>query len=177
MNLKIKLDQGKVKTLTKGLLQIDGRVVTRQDIKVRTVSHASWFSKLAVHFVPVKKAVEATIEFRVLEGDFYGKIKAHTTSMPQKMLLYHSNRGGVVTSDGGGTIQLWRPIVTVSLHDMLLLTITQVGNDGAAQRPIIKKKRVIDFMPKLYDADKNETYCGAVKFHVKVTWSLIDLSY
>ncbi|GJN31120.1 hypothetical protein PR202_gb19479 [Eleusine coracana subsp. coracana] len=168
VDLKIKGERGQDKLLFRRLLEIDGRVVTRQNIEVRSVSRPSRLSIVEVEYAVVKKAMEATIEFQILKGDFFGKITAHTTSIPNKMLLYNSKRGGVVTSEDNGTIQLWRRVIAVSLNEMLIFNI-EVSNGPAAA-----STREISFTPQLNDADEEEFFCGGVEFQVKVTWSVID---
>ncbi|GJN01580.1 hypothetical protein PR202_ga18857 [Eleusine coracana subsp. coracana] len=124
----IKGERGQDKPLSKRLLEIDGRVATRQNIEVRSVSRDSRLSTVQVEYAVVKKAVEATVEFQVLHGDFRGEITAHTTSILHRIVLHDSSAGVMATCDSG-IIQLWRRVISVCLHETLILTII-VSRDG-----------------------------------------------
>lgn len=163
----IKGERGQDKQLSKRLLEIDGRVATRQEIQVRSISRDSRLSTVQVEYAVVKKAMEATVEFQVLEGDFHGEITAHTTSILHRIVIHDSSADGVATTCDSGLIQLLRPVISVCLHEALIFTITvsRAGNDVTAA-----STRVIEFAPSLNGADEDVISCGAVKLRVKVTY-------
>uniref|UniRef100_A0ACD5YXH7 Uncharacterized protein n=1 Tax=Avena sativa TaxID=4498 RepID=A0ACD5YXH7_AVESA len=65
------------KQFSKGLITIDGRVLSREkDVVVTSETLDSFLSTLVVRFATVLKAVEATFEINLIEGSFDGKITA-----------------------------------------------------------------------------------------------------
>ncbi|GJN01579.1 hypothetical protein PR202_ga18856 [Eleusine coracana subsp. coracana] len=175
VDLKIKHEQGKFRQLlSKGLLQNDGRVVTRQEIEVKSVSHASWFSTVKVEYTAVKTAVEATVEFQAFQGNFCGEIAAHTSSIINRIVLHDSNNAGdMATCDASGIIHLRRRVIAVCLNEMLIFTIVTRLDTAATAA----STRMIQFVPSLNGANEHVIHCGAVKLRVKVTWSVIDRFY
>ncbi|CAL5070325.1 unnamed protein product [Urochloa decumbens] len=164
-DLKIKGERGQDKLLSRGLLQIDGRILCiREDIKVRGVTCASRLSTVEVNYVVVKSAVEATIEIQVPHGKFYGEITAHTTSILHRIVLYDSKAGGVAMSDNSGAIQLWCRVIAVCLNEKLMLTVDTEASNGI---------QTIQFIPSLNGANQHVIYCGATKLCLKVTWLVI----
>ncbi|XP_037456079.1 uncharacterized protein LOC119326544 [Triticum dicoccoides] len=172
VDLKIKDDQGKKdQELSKGLCVIDGILmggeehghVGREDLDSR-------LSTVEVKFAVVKLAVEATLEIKVLKGDFYGEITACTSRIQDRLVLHDSKAGGVIC-DGTGMLQLWRRVVTVGMKDMLLLTVATQASDVATA----SATRTINFTPHVNGAEEDEITCGAVKMLIKVNWSLFQL--
>ena len=172
VDLKIKDDQGKKdQELSKGLCVIDGILmggeehghVGREDLDSR-------LSTVEVKFAVVKLAVEATLEIKVLKGDFYGEMTACTSRIQDRLVLHDSKAGGVIC-DGTGMLQLWRRVVTVGMKDMLLLTVATQASDVATA----SATRTINFTPHVNGAEEDEITCGAVKMLIKVNWSLFEL--
>ena len=121
VDLKIKGARGQDKQLSKGLLEIDGRKLTRLETnEVMQVTCASRLSTVEVKFTVVKRAVEATVEIHVLWGYFHGQISAHTSSILDEFVLF---KGETVFAIGSRIIPLWRRVVNVCLTEKLIFTI------------------------------------------------------
>lgn len=79
---------------------MDKSIVESEDLATR-------LSTMEVKYAVVHEAVEATISIEVTEGEFYGKITACTTIIPNHLVLHDSIAAGVVmNSNGKGVIQL-----------------------------------------------------------------------
>ena len=154
------------KRFSKGLLSIDGRVLSRREmVQVGSKTLDSWLSTVEVRYATVRGAVESTVEFKVLEGDFYGNITTGMTGIQQRIVLHDSRADGAVTCDGSGIIKLRRRVMTVCVERMLIFTIVNQAGDAV---------RTIEFTPFRTGREKVQISCGAAKFEVKVTWSLMD---
>ncbi|XP_062229093.1 uncharacterized protein LOC133926932 [Phragmites australis] len=168
IDLKIKDHQGQEeKELSKGFLTIGGvanRVLSNYS-KVESRSLATRLSTVEVMYAVVNYAVEATIAIEVLQGEFYGKITACITSIPNNCLVLHDSKvAGMMNGDGKGVIQLLRRVVSVCLAEKLSVTIVaQTGDEGT-----------IDFAPDTNGGGKGEITVGATTMLVKVTWSVND---
>ncbi|XP_066344538.1 uncharacterized protein [Miscanthus floridulus] len=160
VDLKIKGARGQDKQLSKGLLEIDGRKLTRLETnEVMQVTCASQLSTVEVKFTVVKRAVEASVEIHVLWGYFHVQISAHTSSILDEFVLFKGETGGVFTSDGSRIIPLWRRVVNVCLTEKLIFTIET--RDGT--------KLIIESTPATHGSDCYECPFGSEKFRVKVT--------
>ena len=141
----------------------------RSTTNVQCCTLESSLSIVEVRYALVEKATEATLEFQVLQGNFNGKITAHTTkiehSFHDRMVLHDSRAGGAVTScDGSQVIQLLRRVVAVCVDEMLVLTAVPEGAATCVER----------FTPLLNGFREGVFDCGAVKLGVKVTWSVVS---
>ncbi|CAD6270436.1 unnamed protein product [Miscanthus lutarioriparius] len=90
-------------------------------------------------YAVVNNAVEATIAVEVLSREFYGEITACTTGVPNHLVLHDSKLAGVMNKDnstGRGVIQLLQSVVSVSLEEMLVLTIVVKTGDAECERTI-----------------------------------------
>ncbi|TVU18339.1 hypothetical protein EJB05_34429, partial [Eragrostis curvula] len=167
-DLKIKGDQDQDdKEFSKGFLKLDG--IPRRTWDKMVVESDSLDTKLStveVTFAVVKRAVEATIAVEVLHGEFNGNITAHTTSIQNSLLLFDSEVAGAWIGDRKGIIQLLRPVIAVSLQDML--TVNIVG---------VTEQATLEFKPAVNGGDKAEIGCGSCLMAVKITWSIIDQEY
>ncbi|GJN33692.1 hypothetical protein PR202_gb22313 [Eleusine coracana subsp. coracana] len=110
-------------------------------------------------------AVEGTIAIEVIQGNFDGQITAHTTSTQNTLVLYDRELYSAFTSDGKGVIQLMRPVVSVSVKDMLV--IVAKTRDG-------KSESTISFTPRVNGGEEDVIPIGDDKMRVKVTWSIMD---
>ncbi|CAN6269454.1 unnamed protein product [Urochloa humidicola] len=165
VDLYIRDDRGQDKKLGNGLLQIDGRQITQlEENEVMSATCASWLSTVEVKYTTVRKAVEATVEICVRQGYFCGKISAHTSSIPDEIVLYKGEEGGVMTSDGTTNIQLWRRVVAVCLMDKLIVTISARGATEMS----------IKFSPALSGSTSTVYESPLGEYLVNVTWSVID---
>ncbi|KAJ1261092.1 hypothetical protein BS78_09G001600 [Paspalum vaginatum] len=155
-DLKIKDHLGQDRELSKGMLSIRGTG--------RTVNE---LSTVDVTYAVVKRAVEATITVEVVQGVFYGKITAYTTSIPDRLVLYDSEEAAdaVTGSDGrGAMIQLMRPVVSVYLKDLLI--ITAMAGDGESRSTV--------FTPRVYNGDEDQLTVSGTVMRVKVAWSVMN---
>lgn len=170
VDLNIIDEQGKKdQKLSKGLCTIDGILMgAREHSHVGCADLDSRLSNLEVKFAVVKYAVEATLEIKVLNGDFCGEITACTSSIQDRLVLHDSKAGGVIC-DGSGILQLWRRVVTVGLEETLLLMIATQACDVATALAA----RTVVFTPDVNGATEGEITFGAVKLLIKVNWSLI----
>ncbi|TVU18342.1 hypothetical protein EJB05_34432, partial [Eragrostis curvula] len=164
-DLKIRDHQGQDRELSKGVLKL-GYIGTLTKLKVEIVSLATRLSTLDVLYGYVEDAVEGTIVIEVIQGYFDGQITAHTTSTPNRLVLYDRELYGASTGDVKGAIQLTRPIVCVSLKDMLV--IVAKTRDGMPEG-------TITFSPRINGGDEDDIVAGDVKMRVKVNWSIMDL--
>ncbi|GJM94325.1 hypothetical protein PR202_ga10963 [Eleusine coracana subsp. coracana] len=166
-DLKIKDDQGQVRELCKGILTIRG--IARRSLKkceVESRSLATRLSTVDVTYGVLTKAVEGTIAIEVIQGDFDGRITACTTSIPNELVLYDRELYGD-DGDGKGVMQLMRPVVCVSLNDMLV--VAAKTRDG-------KSECTIRFTPIVNNSSENdEVRVGSTKMRVKVSWSIMKL--
>ncbi|KAK3149374.1 hypothetical protein QOZ80_3AG0216560 [Eleusine coracana subsp. coracana] len=105
--------------LRKGYVSV--RSIRRMKNVVESKSLESRLSTVEVMYAVEKDAVEATIDFEVLRGKFYGEITACTTSIPESLVLHDSNFAGKLGDCRKGTIQLLRSVITVDIKDMLII--------------------------------------------------------
>ncbi|GJN36343.1 hypothetical protein PR202_gb25192 [Eleusine coracana subsp. coracana] len=131
------------------------------------------FSVFDINEEFVKDAVEATLAIEVLQGEFYGKITACTSSIPSSSILLHDSSkvaGNCAMICGGKrVIKLLRRVVAVCLKEKLQVTpVAQIGTD-------VQCEGTIAFTPSLHGGDKGEISVGATKMVVEVTWSVIDI--
>ena len=162
IDLKIKDHQGQDKELSKGILLIRG--IERRALKRCEFESGSLSTRLStvdVMYGVVKDAVEGIIAIEVLQGDFDGKITAHTTSILNSLVLYDSQ----VVGDGIGIIKLMQPVISVYVKDMLV--IVAQTSDGTYER-------TIRFTPKINGREEEVITVGVTKMRVKVAWSIMD---
>lgn len=157
------------KQFSKGLISIDGRVLSREkDVVLRSEILESWLSTMEVRVATVLNTVEGTFEIKLLEGQFLGKITVGIKGIGETMILVHdSEADGVVTCDESGVIKLRRRVMTLCLEKMLLFHIC---NEAAG----VPEERTINFTPQLTTSEHKEFPCGAGMFQVRVVWSLMD---
>jgi hypothetical protein len=122
---------------------------------------------MEVLYAVVKQAVEATIEIEVTGGEFYGKITACISIIPNHLVLRDSKLVGVMNGNGKGVIQLSRPVVCVCL-EKLFVTIVVAQTDGS-----VECRDTIDFTPEISGRVGVEISVGVTKMLGKVAWSLI----
>lgn len=163
VDLKVKGKRNKDQELSKGLCLIDGVGLGGWKYShVECVDLESRLSTVEVKFAVVVHAVEATFEVKVIKGNFYGQIKACTSSIQECLVLHDSTAGGV-NCDDSGIIQLWRRVVCVGKKEKLLLTIHTAS-----------ATRTVDFTPDVNGTTEKETTCGDVTMLIKVNWSLFE---
>ncbi|CAL4903327.1 unnamed protein product [Urochloa decumbens] len=167
IDLKIKDRQGQDRELSKGVIRIRAKTVgSLEKCKLESKSLATRLSTVDVNYAVVKGAVEATIAVEVLEGDFAGKITAHTTSIKKSVVLYDSKVAG---DHGHGVLQVMRPVVSAHVKDKLVI-VAKTG-DGESDH-----RRVIAFTTRVKGRDEDVIDVGAAKMSVKVSWSIMDPS-
>jgi len=134
-DLKIKDRQvQEEKELSKGCLTIRGTASRYLDrCKVDSDEIATRLSNMEVMCAVVNNAVEATIAVELLRGEFYGEITACTTGVPNHLVLRDSKVAGVM-NNSTSVIQLLRSVVSVSLEEMLLVTIIAETGDAECER-------------------------------------------
>ncbi|KAF8725625.1 hypothetical protein HU200_020166 [Digitaria exilis] len=169
IDLKIKGDCGQQdRELSKGYIMVDG--IRRKPCEKMVVERDSLDSKLStveVMFAVVKRSTEATITIDVVQGEFEGKITAHTTSIQNSLVLYDSRVAGKVTGDGTRSIQLLRSSVVVCVHEVLIVSAV-VGTSGD------ETQHTVEFNPAVNGGDEAEIACGSFKMVVKVYWSVMS---
>ncbi|XP_047042737.1 uncharacterized protein LOC124646700 [Lolium rigidum] len=163
VDLKVKDKRNKDQELSKGLCAIDGvRLGGLKRSEVGCVDLESRLTTVEVKFAVIAFAVEATMEIKVIKGNFCGEITACTSSI-QDCLVLHDSKASGVTCDGSGIIQLWRHVVCVGKKEKLLL---RIATASATQ--------TVSFTPDVNGAAQDEITCGDVTMLVKVNWSLFD---
>ncbi|CAL4896121.1 unnamed protein product [Urochloa decumbens] len=166
IDLKIKDHQGQDRELGEGVVRIRAKtVVSLEKCKFESKSLATRLSTVDVNYAVVKGAVEATIAVEVLEGDFVGKITAHTTGIKKSVVLYDSK----VAGDGHGALQVMRPVVSVHVKVKLVI-VAKTGDGGESDR------RIVAFTTRVKGRDEEVIDVGAAKMSVKVAWSIMDPS-
>ncbi|KAM0829526.1 hypothetical protein ACQ4PT_066813 [Festuca glaucescens] len=157
------------RNFSKGLLSIDGRVLSREnDLVVTSDTLDSWLSSVEVRFATVLNSVEGTFEIKLLEGHFYGTITVGISGIDQRIVIHDSEADGVVTCDESGAITLRRRVMTLCLLSRKL--VFHIDNNAGG----VLGEQTIDFTPSRTGADQGETWCGDGKFEVRVDWSLMD---
>ena len=92
-------------------------------------------------------------------------------SLIYHLVLHDSKLAGVMNKDnstGRGVIQLLQSVVSVSLEEMLVLTIVVQTGDAECER-------TITFTPHINGGDADAITLGVTKMLVRVAWSLIRL--
>lgn len=160
--------------LNKGLHSIDRRVLiraknTEEKTRFTSTTLHSWLSTAEVEYTVAQAVVEATVEFKVIDGgDFRGKITASTTGFDDVRIVLHDSEaacgGAVTTNDGSGIVPLLRRVLAVHLDETLML---RVEDDQATTT-------VVEFAPFCVGNDRRDIASGAVRLQVKMTWSFMD---
>ncbi|KAF6981885.1 hypothetical protein CFC21_000335 [Triticum aestivum] len=174
IDLKIREEGVPDRPFSKGLISIDGRVLSREkDVMVRSETLESWLSTTEVRFTTVLDAVECTFEIKLIEGLFKGNItvgivdKARKLDNEQTIVIHDSTADGVVTSDESGVIKLRRSVITICLERNVMFCI---NNEAAGVCP----ERTFDFTPRRTGVDEEKITCGAGEFGFRIVWSLMD---
>ncbi|KAF6992949.1 hypothetical protein CFC21_009899 [Triticum aestivum] len=174
IDLKIREEGVPDRPFSKGLISIDGRVLSREkDVMVRRETLESWLSTTEVRFTTVLNAVECTFEIKLIEGLLKGNItvgiadKARKLDNEQTIVIHDSTADGVVTSDESGVIKLRRSVITICLERNVMF---RINNEVAG----VCAERTFDLSPRRTGADELEITCGAGKFGFRVVWSLMD---
>ncbi|RLN22811.1 hypothetical protein C2845_PM07G31820 [Panicum miliaceum] len=120
---------------------------------IKTISSVSRLSEVDLMFAYVKKALEGTIEIRVLSGPdeaFDGKITARTTDVPHHTLLYDSDVDEAITLGDDRVLRLLRRVVAVSKGELLMISICCRSGDQSAGTAHC----VCEFAPRTEGADR-----------------------
>uniref|UniRef100_A0ACD5UAL3 Uncharacterized protein n=1 Tax=Avena sativa TaxID=4498 RepID=A0ACD5UAL3_AVESA len=145
-----------------------GRIM-KTKVGIRTIP--SWLSEVQLVYSHVRKALEATVEIKILSGPevFYGKITACTTEIPKEILLYDSDVSGGMDVGDGGVVQLLRRVVAVSIDEILILNVgaNVADHDGNTSNC------VLEFTPMIQGEDDNQIMCGLYSMRMKVIWSTL----
>ncbi|XP_066315578.1 uncharacterized protein [Miscanthus floridulus] len=97
INLKITQDrESEDRQFSKTLIDVNS---ARINYRVKTQTTVSWLSAVDLMFSYVKKALEGTMEIRILSGSssFYGRVTVCTADIPSHILLYDSDVHGANT--------------------------------------------------------------------------------
>ncbi|CAM0948733.1 unnamed protein product [Alopecurus aequalis] len=175
LEIDLKIKQDGVfpdKQFSKGLISIDGRVLSREnDFMVGSETLDSFHSTMEVRFATVLDSVEGHIEIKLVKGDFYGKITAGISCARETIVIHDSRADGVVIDDSG-SINLRRRIMTVCRGSRMLVLHFENNAGG------VGIERDIEFTPLVPGKDRWEDSweftCGAGKLKVELVWSLMD---
>ncbi|KAF6987298.1 hypothetical protein CFC21_004954 [Triticum aestivum] len=174
IDLKIREEGVPERPFSKGLISIDGRVLSREkDVMVRSETLESWLSTTEVRFTTVLNAVECTFEIKLTEGLFKGNItvgiadKARKLDNEHTIVIHDSTADGVVTSDESGVIKLRRSVITICLERNVMF---RINNEAAG----VCVERTFGFTPRRTGVDEEKITCGAGKFGFRIVWSLMD---
>ncbi|KAI4968916.1 hypothetical protein ZWY2020_046246 [Hordeum vulgare] len=146
------------KRVSRGLMEINGifRLSFPPKYIVQTKKLVSMHSTLDLNYTFVRKAVEGTIEMRILEAgpvNFHGKIIARTSSFPCDIMLHDSKLAGMLTAGEDGILQTARRVVSVSVDETLLLTVA-IAADGVY---------TVEFTPKRGGYDEERIAWGDIR--------------
>ncbi|GJM92281.1 hypothetical protein PR202_ga08734 [Eleusine coracana subsp. coracana] len=135
----------------------------------------SWHSEMELVFAHVKKALEGTIEMKILSGpeSFIGKITAYTTDLPSddEMLLYEYDNGSVAgaVTVGAGTGSGYTNCFAVwLLSRQIRCWFFRIWDGSACISP-----HTYSFTPLIKGADSDVVPCGLYKLGVKIVWSTL----
>ncbi|KAI5022146.1 hypothetical protein ZWY2020_058876 [Hordeum vulgare] len=174
ISLKVKDVHGRAVNddrLSKGLIEVDAirRLEFTPRYVVDTETLVSMHSILDLNYTFIRRAVEGTVEIKILEGpdEFHGKIVASTTSIPCDIVLHDSKVSGALTAGDSGVLQMARRVVGVSVDEMLVLTVAFVVGDD------VLSVRTIEFTPRRNGYTDENITCGDYKMLLKVTWSIV----
>ncbi|KAJ1259773.1 hypothetical protein BS78_10G181800 [Paspalum vaginatum] len=115
-DLWVKDHQGRCREFSKRSLNDLGHSASTGE-GIRVLERGFATGTVAVTYAVVKSAVAATIAVEVLQGEFYGVITAHTTSIKRSLVLYDTSK--VAGDNCHGVIRLMRPAVSVYVKDTL----------------------------------------------------------
>jgi hypothetical protein len=166
INLKIKQDrESEDRQFSKTLIDVDS---ARINYRVKTQTTVSWPSEVDLMFSYVKKALEGTIEIRILSGSssFYGRVTVCTTDIPSHILLYDSDVHGANPMGNDRVLKLLRRVVSVSVDQIMIFHVYPCSGD--------LNPKMFKFTPLIKGADKVEITCGGHRMQVKVTWSILS---
>ncbi|PUZ55129.1 hypothetical protein GQ55_5G186900 [Panicum hallii var. hallii] len=151
------------KQFNKALIDVVG---SRISSVVQRETVDSWRSEVELIFAYVEKALEGTIEIKILSGpeSFCGKITARTTDVSSHMLLYDSDVHGAITVGDDRVIQLLRRVVSVSEDKMLEFNIWTTSSDQNANTT----HRQIEFTPLMKGSERDAITCGLYNLQIKV---------
>ncbi|XP_047049326.1 uncharacterized protein LOC124654360 [Lolium rigidum] len=155
------------KQFSKGLITIDGRVLSRdKDVVVTSERLDSFRSTMEVRVATVLNAVEATFKFKLVGGDFDGKITAGMSDIDEAIVIYDSKKDGVAKR---GVIKLRRRVMTVCVSSRRLLRFHVKNKAGGGVT-----KLIVDFTPQSPGSEVYEFQCGRGNLRGSVVWSLMD---
>ncbi|KAJ1261096.1 hypothetical protein BS78_09G002000 [Paspalum vaginatum] len=160
-DLWVKDCNGYCRQFSRGIVKIPGTATQNLDKgEAERVSLATRLSTVDVTYDVVKLAMEATVAVEVLQGEFNGKMAAHTTSSKRKIVLYDGSTGG----NYHGVIRLTRPAVSVYVKDKLIILVKTAAGDYKG----------IKFAPRWNDGVERVLTLSDVTMRVKVVWSMIN---
>jgi hypothetical protein len=130
-------------------------------------------STVELMYAPVRRAVEASIQIKALEGSHrkgifspYGKVTAFITDIQEEIVLFDSESSGAVMNiRDDGSFELWRSVISVPIDASLTLTVETWEGDAKVN---FNRCSTI-FMPQI--CDENVAPCIFHPIMMKVAWS------
>lgn len=170
---------------------VDDMNFSQGSMEYSNVSNSSWLIKhrscvltdelstevstVELMYAPVRRAVEASIQIKALEGSHrkgifspYGKVTAFITDIQEEIVLFDSESSGAVMNiRDDGSFELWRSVISVPIDGSLTLTVETWEGDAKVN---FNRCSAI-FMPQI--CDENVAPCIFHPIMMKVAWSTI----
>jgi hypothetical protein len=151
-------------------------------------------SILELNYAPVGRALESTVEVKILKdstqeeddgnnmdafvGGLYGKISARNSGLSEEIVLFDSGASGVAIALGDdGVLKLSRCVVAVPVRDSLVVTVETWAGCGGDDLQEATMKSSFTFMPLLCGEGRAIVPCARHTMQIRVFWSALYIPF